>query len=935
MSNQPPEYTRQYNFENFQSLNPTTPLPGNKVEAELNAARSSINQTISRLNEIQNADGSLKTPDALAAETTATATSVATSVATSTAQAYLAANYDPTVAVQAAASASDAAAWATDAANSKQGAQANMVNAEAAAGLAQNAAIDSAIARSEARGHALDANESRNEAHASAQAAAASYADVGQVYGSALSLKNWIDSQSYQFVHKREETSHIAANMLFNDGEADNTLIGKIFQGAEMDANSNVTYPGPINNFGYNGIKGPWWVVGNPEPENPEKIVMRDMMNCLVHTWLAFGPSVASGEMKPMQPGVNGAPNDNCKDYGFVGKLIEPVVYTKQDFNTKINSPTTKNSALTPKGYVDQRDAEVMSAAQQANSTADTARAEVQQFRTSEYDNGRVYGPHEIVKFGSKLYWFNDFIGAAGYAPNTHPSAWTELAGGGSTDLTGYATENFVTSQGYLTAVPSGYATENFVTSQNYATENFVTSQGYLTSVPAGYATEGFVTSQGYLTAVPAGYVQLNSNNGINIGGRFESEKGFYSYKTFNSSPDPSMGSPGKVGNSSIAMANDNPGSAPFLSYQHQATITEVDTVGGILPPYQVEQSFSVQEGVLYSNKSNSQGSTNYFQIGNGGLAINYVEPSVISVQARIEPRSLYVIHDGVVTGIQDGVLKFPNGTQQFTAFDSSLYVPKLGGTFTGKVSFTAGLNSSGINIGIGGTDTGTIAGDIWIPTGSSVLNYRDGGGTWRNCLVNNLPNTIDISTTTSPALRVTQRGSAPAIIVEDETTPDATGFFVNANGNVGVGLPSTQSLLAKLEVEQALPNIGAAVFRHTAQGSPNNTAPCVRIENRSTGNSFVVEDSANIDTSSFIIDNSGNVGIGYTGSSITPIPHKLDVVGNARATTLSTFNNGVNGPTFSVNSVSAHTGGGITHEIFMSIGGSTYRIPAIFVSTP
>lgn len=474
MSNQPPEYTRQYNFENFQSLNPTTPLPGNKVEAELNAARSSINQTISRLNEIQNADGSLKTPDALAAETTATATSVATSVATSTAQAYLTSNYDPTIASQAAASASDAAAWATDAANSKQAAQANMVNAEAAAGLAQNAAIDSAIARSEARGHALDANESRNEAHASAQAAAASYADVGQVYGSALSLKNWIDSQSYQFVHKREDTSSVAANMLFNEGDVSNTLIGKIFNGAQVDSNSVITHPGPINNTGYNFLNGPWWVVGNPSPENPEVIIMRDMMNCLVQTWKAFGPSVTRGDMKAMEPGVNGQPDQLWNVLDYNGKLIEPIVYSQSDFNAnQISHPEIQKAALTPKGYVDQKDAEVMSAAQQASSTADTARAEVQQFRTSEYDNGRVYGPFEIVKFGSKLYWFKAFIGAAGYAPDTHPAAWTELSP--QVDVSGFATENFVTSQGYLTAVPAGYATESWVTSQGYITSSALT----------------------------------------------------------------------------------------------------------------------------------------------------------------------------------------------------------------------------------------------------------------------------------------------------------------------------------------------------------------------------------------------------------------------------------------------------------------------------
>lgn len=54
--------------------------------------------------------------------------------------------------------------------------------------------------------------------------------------------------------------------------------------------------------------------------------------------------------------------------------------------------------------------------------------------------------------------------------------------------LSGYATESWVTSQGYLTEVPSGYATESWVSSNflgstalsSYATESWVGEQGYL-----------------------------------------------------------------------------------------------------------------------------------------------------------------------------------------------------------------------------------------------------------------------------------------------------------------------------------------------------------------------------------------------------------------------------------------------------------------------
>jgi hypothetical protein len=827
MSNQPPPYNRQYNFEDYQAINPTTPLPGEKVEAELNAARSSINQTISRLNELQNADGSLKVPGALVAETNATATSVATSVATSTAQAYLAANYDPTVAVQAAASASDAASWATDAANSKQLAEANMVNAEAAASVAQNAAIDSAIARSESRGHAIDANESRNEAHASAQAAAASYADVGQVYGSALSLKNWIDSQSYQFVHKREETSHIAANMLFNDGEADNTLIGKIFQGAEMDANSNVTYPGPINNFGYNGIKGPWWVVGNPEPENPEKIVMRDMMNCLVHTWLAFGPSVASGEMKPMEPGVNGAPNDNCKDYGFVGKLIEPVIYTRSDFNTKINSPTTRTSALTPKGYVDQRDAQVMSAAQQASSTADTARAEVQQFRTSEYDNGRVYGPHEIVKFGSKLYWFNDFIGAAGYAPDTHPNAWTELSP--QVDVSGFATESFVTSQGYLTSIPSFYATESWVNAKG-GISNLEYSLNYSDPSVSSY------------TDTPVGV--------------FDGQIGFTTYNlTITSPQDSSVSSyAGYTVNFILASGTSN------VSYDHQLrTVTfEVNTMSGS----NMQDAFSAinsnGSGWTFGGNLTTAYYVNLTELS-GKSFLMYAQSFQIGTTDKfVNARNLWNDFTKALTDVNVnskiigtdavGKTKF----YDYSELSNLEFARRDGVTFTGKANFTPVSGNAGLNVGIGGTSTAsTTNGDLWIASGGVSLNYRDGNGAWRIVAITNSLNTFSSpqiinTTSTTTALRVTQAGTGNSFLVEDSTTPDTSAFVVDASGNVGVGVAS-----------------------------------------------------------------------GYTSTS------KVEVVGNVKATTLSTGS----GPTFSLNSTAEHTGGSSTLDAIVTINGVNYRI--------
>ena len=57
--------------------------------------------------------------------------------------------------------------------------------------------------------------------------------------------------------------------------------------------------------------------------------------------------------------------------------------------------------------------------------------------------------------------------------------------------LDGYATEQWVQSQGYLTEHQS---------LDGYATQSWVTNQGYITSIPDTFATKTWVSEQGYLT---------------------------------------------------------------------------------------------------------------------------------------------------------------------------------------------------------------------------------------------------------------------------------------------------------------------------------------------------------------------------------------------------------------------------------------------------
>ena len=61
MSQPPAPYDRSYSFTDFSESNPTTPHQGQKIDQELNNARTAINSTIARLGEVQADDGKIRT----------------------------------------------------------------------------------------------------------------------------------------------------------------------------------------------------------------------------------------------------------------------------------------------------------------------------------------------------------------------------------------------------------------------------------------------------------------------------------------------------------------------------------------------------------------------------------------------------------------------------------------------------------------------------------------------------------------------------------------------------------------------------------------------------------------------------------------------------------------------------------------------------------
>jgi hypothetical protein len=120
------------------------------------------------------------------------------------------------------------------------------------------------------------------------------------------------------------------------------------------------------------------------------------------------------------------------------------------------------------------------------------------------------------------------------------------------------------------------------------------------------------------------------------------------------------------------------------------------------------------------------------------------------------------------------------------------------GATFTGKVNLASGLGNQSPTLNLGAqvdpSATNANAGDVWISSATAPkLSYRVGTSNLY-CATSNLTNTFSSAqiidtTATTPALRITQKGTGSALVVEDSTTPDSDALIVDANGNLGIGV--------------------------------------------------------------------------------------------------------------------------------------------------
>jgi hypothetical protein len=144
------------------------------------------------------------------------------------------------------------------------------------------------------------------------------------------------------------------------------------------------------------------------------------------------------------------------------------------------------------------------------------------------------------------------------------------------------------------------------------------------------------------------------------------------------------------------------------------------------------------------------------------------------------------------------------------------------GATFTGKVNTTVTATTAALNIAPQDTPpTSTVAGDVWIGTN---INYRSFDGVAKVVANTNTQNqfssvqAIDVSSALN-ALRITQRGTGPAIVVEDSATPDSTAFVVDQFGKVGIGVAPDATAALKVDTNGIMFGDGTTQTTATVAG--------------------------------------------------------------------------------------------------------------------
>ena len=122
--------------------------------------------------------------------------------------------------------------------------------------------------------------------------------------------------------------------------------------------------------------------------------------------------------------------------------------------------------------------------------------------------NGDIGSTDQVVTQTWLLHHFTPTVTLSSTLSSYATQSWVTSQGYLSSVPDTFATKEWVSGQGYLTEVPSDYADKSWV-HHNYATRSLLSEQ--ISSVYAwigvqSYATQSWVSSQGYLTSVPSDY---------------------------------------------------------------------------------------------------------------------------------------------------------------------------------------------------------------------------------------------------------------------------------------------------------------------------------------------------------------------------------------------------------------------------------------------
>lgn len=555
--------------------------------------------------------------------------------------------------------------------------------------------------------------------------------------------------------------------------------------------------------------------------------------------------------------------------------------------------------------------------------------------KIQDYDNFKIYSAGDMVTADNRFFKFNATIGAAGYGPITHPSAWTEQSA--RPDLSGYALTTAVTAglagkanttHTHLIADTTGlqaaldgksaathlhtgvYApvTHSHVIADVSSLQTVLDGKSATTHLHTGvYAPVAHSHVIGDTTGLQTALDGKASLSGATFTGRIG----------VGVAPD------------SVAALKVNAGG---IMFNDGTTLTTAPTGGG--GGGAVTSVAGRTGAVVLSNTDISGLGTMATQ-----SASNYALLSGTTFSGAVTATSFTTSGNFTSTGTgsfqtTSGAI-FTSSGNIFTT-TGNIYA-NAGSINTARFIGTPANGIAALNIGIGGTSTdSTSAGDLWIASGGVSLNYRDASGAWRILpALNNAnvfsANQVVAAATTGALLRITQTGTGNALVVEDTNNPDTTPFVIDNNGRVGVGVAPSTTAAIKVDAGGIMFNDGTtqtsaglsgtgyallsgATFtgqitttrvvcsgqivsesqinglqvNATGNITGNNViaynnliTPNITITQLNNGNAFVVEDSASPDTTAFVINASGKVGIGVNPSGFNPAVHILSVVGN------------------------------------------------------